>query len=159
MSTSSPFDELRIPRELACEFFAVFSRFEFSLKERGFCYVNRYGRAAPDWDRFAREMGGPLETQVSSGLAEAIAYLNAEPPQMQTSARGWSAVPLRGSSAGSRAIDAAQRVRHNLFHGGKYTPHSAQGRDEKLVRLALTLLNECLALDNQLRQAFDQHAF
>ncbi len=54
MIVRSPFEGLRIPRELVCEFFAVFSRLEFTLKEEGFVQRGRE-RAYPDWNRFAKE--------------------------------------------------------------------------------------------------------
>mgnify|MGYP001585416829 CR=1 FL=1 len=155
----SPFDGLRIPRDLLCEFFAVFSRFEFTLKEQGFMYVNRNGRAAPDWCGFAASAAASLNVDAGSDLAHAIDYLNNDPPQVQVSAQGWSRLPLRGSTAIERAIDAIQRVRNNLFHGGKHTPHSPEGRDEKLVRLSLLVLNACLMQDENLRTTYEQTNF
>src|SRR6266542_1145125 len=118
MVTVSPFEGLQMPRELACEFFAVFSRFEFALKEEGYVYVNRFGRATPDWNRFAESAASVLDVEIGSDLEAAINYLTSELPQVQVSAQGWSPVPLRGSTRASQAIDAVQRVRNNLFHGG-----------------------------------------
>lgn len=152
MSNPSPFDGLQMPRELACEFFAVFSRFEFALKESGFVYVTRYGRAAPDWNAFATT--ATLQVHPDSELDEAINFINREPPQVQVSARGWRQMPLRGTSPVATALDAAQRVRHNLFHGGKHTPHSAPGRDEALVRAALEILLACVAQNVNLAAAY-----
>lgn len=148
-----------MPRELACEFFAVFSRFEFALKEAGYVHINRFNRAIPHWDRFANEAGSRLQVSAGSELDAAITYLTGEPPEVQTSAQGWSQAPLRGDTLGAMAIDAVQRVRNNLFHGGKHTPHSPPGRDEKLVRLALVVLGACLAQDGNLQGTFEQHAF
>lgn len=51
----SPLAALRIEPELVCEFFAVFSRFEFALKAHGYMIARRY-RAEPDWWRFAEEV-------------------------------------------------------------------------------------------------------
>lgn len=150
MATSSPFGSLQMPRDLACEFFAVFSRFEFALKELGFVYVNRYGRAAPDWDSFATAFAVSLQVDPGTDLYQAIDFLNREPPQVQVSAQGWKSAALRGISPVATALDAAQRVRHNLFHGGKHTPHSSPGRDETLVRAALTVLLACVAQDHNL---------
>lgn len=45
-----PFRFINVPKDIVCEFFAVFSRFEFALKESGFVREER--RAAPDWKRF-----------------------------------------------------------------------------------------------------------
>ncbi|WP_148296191.1 hypothetical protein [Methylophilus sp. OH31] len=152
MHTPLPFDSLQMPRELACEFFAVFSRFEYALKVSGFLYVNRYGRAAPDWDSFAA--AAILQPVPNSALAQAMDFLNREPPEVQTSAHNWQPVPLRGATPIATVLDAAQRVRHNLFHGGKHSPHSPPGRDEALVRAALEVLFGCLSQNNNLRAAY-----
>jgi len=155
----SPFDSLQMPRELACEFFAMFSRFEFALKECGFLYVNRFGRAAPDWDGYSKHAAVHIKVDNDSELAEAIRYLNKEPPQIQVSATVWDAtIGLRGPEPIGTALDAVQRVRNNLFHGGKHTPHSPPGRDEKLVRFALCVLGSCLSQDHRLCEAYEQPA-
>lgn len=155
MVASSLFASLQIPQSLACEFFAVFSRFEFALKESGYFYVHR-GRASPDWRTFAATIAETLNVTPDSELSEAIDFLNAEPPQVQVSAHDWQAVALFGTTPIAMALDAAQRVRHNLFHGGKHSPHSPPGRDERLVRAALAVLLACLAQDPALSAAYDQ---
>lgn len=152
MSSPSPFQSLQIPRDLACEFFAVFSRFEFALKEAGYVYVYR-GRAAPDWNLFSAV--AVLQAPAESDLARAIDFLNQEPPQVQVSAHGWDPTPLRGATPVATALDAAQRVRHNLFHGGKHTPHSPPGRDEALVRAALAVLLACVSQNPSVRAAYE----
>ena len=48
----SPFDGLRVPRDLVCEFFATFARFEFTIKELGLRKATGR-RAEPDWWAFA----------------------------------------------------------------------------------------------------------
>src|SRR5690606_6175455 len=136
MSIPSPLHALKMPPDLACEFFAVFSRFEFALQEAGYVYIHR-GRAAPDWHGFADV--AVLQVPAGSDLAQAVDLLNQEPPQVQVSAHRWEPMPLRGATPVATAIDAAQRVRHNLFHGGKHTPHSPAGRDEALVRAAMVV--------------------
>jgi hypothetical protein len=64
--------------------------------------------------------------------------------------------PLEGANDGERAIEAAKRVRNNLFHGGKHI-HSKPGRDEKLVRCSLTILQACLNLHEGLGRKFYDH--
>lgn len=152
MSSPSPLDLLQMPSALACEFFAVFSRFEFALKESGHFYVNRFGRASPDWDDFSAV--AILQAPAGSELALAIDFLNREPPQVQTSAHCWNPIPLRGATPVATALDAAQRVRNNLFHGGKHTPHSPPGRDEALVRAALAVLLACVAQNPGVEAAY-----
>lgn len=154
MTVTSPFDSLQMPRDLVCEFFAVFSRFEFALKESGFVYANRNGRAAPDWDAFSAVAAGSLQFASDPALFQAINFLNREPPQVQISAFEWQLDPLRGVAPIATALDAAQRVRNNLFHGGKHTPHSPPARDEALVRASLTVLLACVAQIPKLKAAY-----
>ncbi|HDS1558914.1 TPA: hypothetical protein QEL11_002799 [Stenotrophomonas maltophilia] len=154
----SPLDGLQMPAQLACEFFAVFSRFEFALKDSGYYYVNRRGRAAADWDRYFLHANDTVRTDADPDLFEAVQYLTDEPPQVQVAPAQWNPnVPLRGGPGIiGTALDATGRVRNNLFHGGKHTPHSPPGRDEKLVRSALCLLRACLKQDQQLAAAYEQ---
>jgi len=154
MAIPSPFDSLQIPSDLVCVFFAVFSRFEFALKELGFVYVNRHGRAAPNWEGFTTSFSGSLRVDPGTDLHRAIDFLNRESPQIQVSAQDWKSVPLRGMAPVGTALDAAQRVRHNLFHGGKYTPHSTPGRDEALVHAALNVLLACVAQNSNLAAVY-----
>lgn len=154
----SSLDGLQMPAQLACDFFAVFSRFEFALKDSGYYYVNRRGRAAADWDRYFSHANATVRDDADPELFEAVQYLTAEPPQVQVAPDQWDQNVLLRGGPGSigTALDAAGRVRNNLFHGGKHTPHSPPGRDEKLVRSALCLLRACLKQDRQLAAAYEQ---
>lgn len=155
MKIRSPFDGLRVPTELVCEFFGVFSRFEFALKEMGLL-IPKARRAEPDWCRFEGEAAKWLAVEPGSNLDAAITYLNEAPPYVQMRDDGWQPRPLCGNTATARALDAVRRVRNNLFHGGKHTPHSPARRDEKLVRCALAVLMACLEQDGELRARFEQ---
>lgn len=106
-----------MPREIACEFFAAFSRFEFALKEEGYVH-NRFWRAASDWHTFAKSIAYMLLIAPNSELDTRVDYLLGELPHVQTSAQRWLHRLLRGSTRIAQALDAVQRVRHNLFHGG-----------------------------------------
>jgi hypothetical protein len=139
MALVDPFDGIAVPRDLVAEFFAVFARCEYAMKETGY-KRDDHAMAAPAWQRLASDAAGWLRVSAGSDLALAIELLTSDPPKLQTYLDGWQSSPLRGFSAIARAIDAATRVRHNLFHGGKHTPEAEAGRDEKLVRAALTLL-------------------
>lgn len=154
MTDTSPFERLQIPPELVCEFFAFFSRFEFALKDAGFCR-RLQGRAAPDWKRFTTGVSS-IQIEPKTELDQAIDFLTQEPPLVQVGAHDWEQRRLRGESRMAKAVDAVQRVRNNLFHGGKHTDDSPPGRDEKLVRAALVVLRECLAQNDNLRAAFEQ---
>ena len=136
----------------------MFSRFEFALKEEGF--LNPKGaRAEPDWHRFGGESARWLSVEPGSGLEGAIAYLNDFPPQVQTREQGWQPRGLRGDTTTAKALDAVRRVRNNLFHGGKHTPHSPEGRDERLIRCGLIVLTACLEQNDELRTTFEETVF
>ena len=160
--TVSPFEHLQLPRNLVCEFFGVFSRLEFALKESNFSRANRHFRATPDWERFGEKIGELLVSKTDAAVRDAISYLLQEPPQVQVVENNsvqWKVVALRGRSAGERAIDAIQRVRNNLFHGGKHSPHSPVGRDEKLVRAALAVLEASVQLNKELLFNYENSKF
>lgn len=158
MEIPSPFDGLHLNRELTCEFFAVFSRFEFALKESGFVREAR-GLIEPAWRRYAEDLAKVLIVERGSPVDEAINYLCTEPPLFQVGAQRWEHRPLHGESKFEQAIDAAKQVRNNLFHGGKHTPHSPPGRDNKLVESSLVVLYACLAADEKTRDVYIQNQF
>lgn len=150
-----PFTFISVPKDLACEFFAVFSRFEFALKESGF--VKGEGRASPDWQRFAREC--TLEVAQDSPLAVSMGYLLAYPPQIQTPNLKWKDVALQGKTDVAKALESLQRVRNNLFHGGKHPPNSLPGRDTELVSASLAVLYAVLEQNDQLRSDYETVLF
>lgn len=152
---TDPFSFINIPKELVCEFFAVFSRFEFALKESG--YVKGEGRASPDWKRFAQE--STLEVAGDSPLAISMGYLIAYPPQIQMPNLKWKDLALQGKTDRAKALESVQRVRNNLFHGGKHPPLSAPGRDTELVQASLAILYAVLEQNDQIRSDYEKVAF
>ncbi len=148
-----PFSLIAIPKDLACEFFAVFSRFEFALKEGGF--VKGEGRASPDWPRFARE----VVLEADGPVAVSLGYLIAYPPQIQTPNLKWKSLALQGKTDRAKALESIQRVRNNLFHGGKHPPMSAPGRDAELVTASLAVLYAVLEQNEQLRSDYETVLF
>jgi hypothetical protein len=154
----SPFAGLHLDRELVCEFFAVFSRFEFSLKETGNCREIR-GLVEPAWWGYAEKVAELVTVEPGSPLEEAISYLCDEPPLFQLSAHRWGHRALHGICRFEQAIDAAKQVRNNLFHGGKHTQHSPSGRDNRLVKSSLTILYACLEADAEIRDVYIQNQF
>lgn len=150
-----PFTFISVPKDLACEFFAVFSRFEFALKESGF--AKGEGRASPDWQRFAREC--TLEVAQDSPLTISMGYLLAYPPQIQTPNLKWKDVALQGKTDVAKALESLQRVRNNLFHGGKHPPNSLPGRDTELVNASLAILYAVLEQNEQIRSDYETVLF
>jgi hypothetical protein len=57
----SPLERLLIDPKLVCEFFAIFARFEHTLKATSpFCRRGYRDRAEPDWTRLRTEIGADL---------------------------------------------------------------------------------------------------
>jgi hypothetical protein len=105
MTIRSPFDGLRIPPDLVCEFFAVFSRFEFALKESG--YVQKGNtKAFADWNRFANDAATWLRFDGGSAVAEAVEYLTTDPPKIQLATLEWEGAPLGGTAPIENALHA-----------------------------------------------------
>ncbi|OOE39100.1 hypothetical protein [Salinivibrio kushneri] len=153
MNIPSPFEGLEIEKELVCEFFAVFSRLEYSLKELGYCRT-RHGVVHPAWWRFSEEIAQNVHVKVGSELEKAVNFLCSEPPLIQISAQEWQFQELHGEREIEKAIDAACRVRNNLFHGGKHTPHSPPERDQRLVESAQTVLLACVEACTRLKEVY-----
>lgn len=152
----SPFEDLQIDPGLVCEFFAAFARFEYAMKATRYCDGDRHGNARPDWVTLKSNLGDAICHDEAA--QDAIDYLLAEPPMIQkllAHRAEFRDQPLDGNNRGAQAIEAAKRVRNNLFHGGKHTPHSPPERDTKLVSAALTILQACLSADHGLNGEFE----
>lgn len=72
--TKALFRELKIPNELALEFFITFSRFEYALKQAGFVKAD-----GTNWDAF----GAKLTKFDTAAVLERCAYMRAKPPKKQ----------------------------------------------------------------------------
>lgn len=155
----SPFDDLQIAPELVCRFFASFARFEYAMKASGYGRADRFGNAVADWQALKAALGNAIESGLCGRTKETVEILLAEPPQVQKFIDGqaiFRAEPLSGDNLGAQAITAAKRVRNNLFHGGKHTPHSSPDRDSKLIEAALAVLEACICVDPRLRMEFEE---
>lgn len=154
----SPFDDLEIDGTLVSEFFAVFARFEYAMKASHYCRSDGWNNAVPDWRALKQDLGPALENRPNEDLTRAMAFLLDAPPLVQKCVGGtpdFQEVPLAGCSNGAKALEAAKRVRNNLFHGGKHTPHSPPARDTELIEAALCVLQHCLEVDEYLAGEYE----
>ncbi|WP_125997908.1 hypothetical protein [Sphingobium yanoikuyae] len=157
----SPFEDLQIDSSLVYEFVAAFMRFEYAMKATDYCRQGNYNNAEPNWNDLKTKLG-PLILDSNPKTKAAVRYLNRWPPKVQKYESGqaiFREVPLVGETNGGRAIEAAKRVRNNLFHGGKHTAHSKPKRDENLIRCAIKILDACLENDAVLKTEFDHQTF
>ncbi len=138
---------LTVHPQIALEFLAVFSRFEFALKVTNYRQPGE-GEARVDWIEFANDLADSFDPNRTAQLAAAFAYLTGEPLRrfaVQNGALGWFQLNLPpGASDAETVVRLIRQVRNNLFHGGKYAPDPEGGpdRDRRLVESALVLLPE-----------------
>ncbi len=134
--------------------FAIFSRFEFALKDQGFIKGNEGETAWPDWHRFERE-------DCLEGLPRALARdpdvheLLRNPPMKHIVHRGrptWMQTFHQPLDTVHELLSAARAVRNTLFHGGK---PGDEHRDDVLSRAATKVLIACLERHDPLRQSFN----
>jgi len=158
---SDAFRHLHMPADLACEFLAVFSRMEYALKATRYASDNE-GRVTASWDRFANDIDEVFGQVTDEDFTIAVNYLLTQPPRKQV--RQGDILIFE-----DQVIDEDQRraqqtllmvrtVRNNLFHGGKYLPDGEveQGRNHELVQHSLTVLKQCIPLDELIRQCYEQ---
>lgn len=152
---------LPVSRELALEFLAVFSRFEFALKVTTFRQPGE-GEAKANWIGFANEVAGTFNPNRTPELADAFAYVVGQPLRRFAVVNGaldWYPfnVPARISDA-ERVVRVVGQIRNNLFHGGKFArdPQVNAERDTKLLAGSLVLLRELRQLAPQVEAAYVQ---
>lgn len=136
----SPCISAPIPFELARDFSVIFTRFEYALKNSNFGH-RRHGRYEVNWRRLFETIDN---TAPEPSTQQAILFLTENPPNIQKSRHGWRNEQLGGISRFSQAIDAARRVRNNLFHGGKHLKHSSLDRNEMLINSSTTIVCSCI---------------
>ncbi len=151
--------------KLVFEFFAFFSRFEYSLKRSGFLRRGRNGRAEVDWDKYAKSLEGKFLGVENPEFQAAISSLTGKPPKTQIVTAGdkldWSDTLQRsGEHDESYILRLVRTVRNNLFHGGKY-PHPVGPIDEvarnpRLLEAGIVVLRGCLALSESVRSIFEE---
>lgn len=144
------------------DFFIIFSRFEYALKEAGYVFTQGPGYAAPNWTAFKDEIR-PLydarpftQAEADSPLRLAADFLIANPPQRQVlrglvqensaPPLGWDPLLQQGDGPCAWLIKIVQLVRNNLFHGGKSLGREEIQRDLRLVSSSTIVLVAFLQL-------------
>ena len=151
-------------QDLVFKFFAVFSRFEYSLKRTSF--LKKSTRAEPDWDAYANTLCGQFVAVTDAQFRVSCAYLKDEPPKQQVVAE--NQLLWRETAQGSRESEEqyilrlVRTVRNNLFHGGKY-PYpfgliDDVARNRGLLEASIVVLEQCLALSPAVRAVFCEAA-
>jgi hypothetical protein len=156
-------DKLAVDRDLVFQFFAVFSRFECSLKRTGF--LKKKHKAEANWVAYANSLRGRFGEIHIQAFEDAIRLLIQEPPRTQVVAGvalDWcDTVRGQGEHDERYILRLVTTVRNNLFHGGKYPSlvgRDDMGRNRKLLQAGITVLGHCLDLSENVRSVFEETA-
>ena len=142
---------------LADDFFQLFSRFEYSLKESGYLVPN-VKDAIPDWIRFAEDIHELFEQNDKSEIINAKRFILEEPPKKQINRDGlidWDSTPPDSSNQTDLLLKYIRRIRNNLFHGGKFNGRWFKpDRSGELINAAIIILKGCLEISEDVRKAY-----
>lgn len=141
-------------RDLVFRFFVAFSLFEKALKEKEFHQERRDDEDIhPDWRKFAGTINEQFTSIINSPdhqeLVVAVNYLLNNPPKKQVFRDGCIQLVNTGRSSNSETewlTVLINRVRNNLFHGGKFSYE--RPRDTLLIQSSLIILEEWVNLDS-----------
>lgn len=155
------FRHLNFPSELAIEFMAVFSRFEYALKSTEFADGGQT-RVDPAWDRFANKVHHQFEQIDDEPLKVAVKFLLEEPPRKQVlindELRFIEQIIDAQQCTTQQILKMVRTVRNNLFHGGKYCigEEMEPGRNQQLVESSLKVLEHCYKLDEKVLVSYER---
>ena len=155
---------LGIDQSIVCEFFILFSRFEYALKRAG--YAQQSGRQITiEWKRFAKTLESKFDHSAAPSLTKSCDYITERPPKTQridsSGKLSWVETEKRACDLELvRLVRLVQTVRNNLFHGGKF-PGSREdevSRDKELIQSSITILESILELDSNVNRLFHELA-
>jgi hypothetical protein len=159
--------QTEVDKDLLLNFFLIFSRFEYALKNSGFFVRHptdgpRLPMAEPDWHRYAVSLRTSFDSGATIELKEACDYLLDSPPNKQVIANNsvaWE-TPVRPEHESyiEFILRMVRYIRNNLFHGGKHSNdvHEDIERTEKFLNSSIAILKECLKLAPDLNRTFQQ---
>ena len=159
LSTDSLTQGLRVPPQLALDFFIAFARFEYALIAIGFVH-DRRGVAEPDWNCFFTFIEQLDNTEFQPVLTVGQ-HLIASPPKklvLDGQKPRFRPVHQTGQSDIRFLLQCVKQARHNLFHGGKFlTGPQPVERNESVVSDSLAVLRAVLEAPSlvRLRDAYD----
>lgn len=152
------FSSPRIDRELLADFFMIFARAEYALKEAGFVRSDK-GKPVIRWDEFAEKIGRSLLDSSEPAVTKAIKYLAENPPARQVVKDGsltWQPRTSGDPRDPVFLIRSVTTVRNNLFHGGKRIAGVLAERDLLLLVSCLNILSYAISLNQEVLQVFEE---
>lgn len=156
-------------KQLLYDFFYNFSRFEYALKASGYFRARssrhnppNYLNIEPDWNSFIQSLPNVFQMDQNEELRKACQYILNYPPRKQvvfSNSITWiESVKGKDESDIIFLLRMVKCIRNNLFHGAKHNiqPHHDSQRTELLLQSGLVILKECLKLNIQLKQEYNQ---
>lgn len=149
MGINTPLREQQEIEQLACDFFILFSKFEYALKQLGHfkAYSVKDPRVTLQWSDFEKrkEVKAALDA-APKDVQNAINFLVKTPACRQIVKNGKVTWEDRPNPDTKTVIEVIKTVRNNLCHGGKYdgqwAPPFAQGSGSKQhLKNSITVLN------------------
>lgn len=137
--------------QLVIRFFAVMSRFEYAVKQAGYSIAEDRRGYMPSWSDLQDVLDESSDCYASEKVAEAIAYLLANPPKKLNAHGDWVARRLKGRSDPAQALDAVVGVRNNLFHGKK---GDVRARNDRIFDCSLCVLDAVMQDRKEIRNAY-----
>jgi hypothetical protein len=156
-------DKLTDQPVLASRYFAMFSRFEYALKETPPFLMDSNGSAQANWDVFANSLKGKFSTVNDAAFSTAVAFLKNHPPRKQVVAPSGNFVEWketvrdRSESDEQFVVRLIRTIRNNLFHGGKsfVDGETIVGRNAELMNAGVAVMKHCLELSPKVLGAFE----
>ncbi|WP_298975666.1 hypothetical protein [uncultured Roseobacter sp.] len=136
------------------EFIRIVIRFEYALKEIGYCRAGSGEGAEVCWDKFVNQRLGPAFFERIKEAHVAVTILT-EPPSKQVVVNerlDWKPGVVPDNI--QDLFVAIRRVRNNLLHGGK-AGDIDHDRNANLVSESIAVLLEVLKFDEELRMMFE----
>jgi hypothetical protein len=144
---------------LMLDFFITFSRFECALKTSNFSSGDA-DKVSANWDTFIASIRPTFDKNKNAQLSQAVDYLIQNPPRIQmidNGQLGWRDRVFNPNDPDINKLSLSIRdIRNNLFHGGKFNGNYQAdiSRNYILLKNAITILNDWLSLNDQVRQNF-----
>lgn len=145
---------------LAAAYFQVFTRIEYSLKRAGYSKIAKNGTIEADWDKFSKSTSKDFKEDNFPRYLAAKEYLLKAPPRRQIQTDDGIvdfervAGPLAGNSDLEKLVNAAKRVRNNLYHGGKMSFRGEFRRNEILIEHCHEVLEAAVMSNEPVLRAY-----
>lgn len=146
---------------LVFNFFKVFSRMEYALKEAKIHRGN--GRAEANWNSFAKKIHRKFDCNRKDDkkLDEAVRAILDHPPKVQVVEDGklkWSDNQPNYKNETVLILFYIRSVRNNLFHGAKLNDTwTSPARNIELLENSLVILNSTVSLHPEVQRIYETH--